>query len=987
MTRDDGAKIDDALSYESICGNMGPLIAAHDWSSIPLGPIETWPSSLRTSLSTCLGSRLVCAVLWGPEQYLIYNDAYAQVLADRHPEALGHPILEVFTEIADVLAPQLSQVHLTGRGFVADNQMLMLQRHGRNAETHWSYSFAPIYNDDGSVAGILNTATETTARVMAERAQRRAEARLADATVAAGLSADFQALFEASPTPFLVVAPPDWTIVAANDARLKVTGTRREDQIGRRLFDVFPDDPADPTADGVRNLTASLNRVVATRATDVMAVQRYSVRRPDGRFDERWWSPVNTPVLDRDENVALIIHRVEDVTELMRLKGEVDATDQLARDQQAVIDRLSVSEKALRASEEFNRRILASSPDCIKVLGLDTRLEFMSEGAMCGMEVDDFGDVQGKCWPEFWSGDEHSMALEAVKAAKHGGTGRFQGAAPTMKGSPRWWDVIVTPINGDDGQPQKLLSISRDITTAKLAELRLSELNQTLEDQVAERTAALSQSQQRFQAIFDSAFQFMALLKSDGTVLEVNQTALQWSEIEHSDIVGKPFWLAAPMREDPDLQAAIKAAIHRAAAGETVRAEHQMRGASDTRATVDFSLKPVLDEGGEVVWLVAEGRDISDLKEAQEALRQSQKLEAMGQLTGGVAHDVNNLLSPIVGSLDFLQRKGLGGDREQRLIAGALESAERVRILVQRLLAFARRQPLRPTAVDVGALVAGMSELIASTSGPQTKVTVDLTADLPAAMADRNQLEMAILNLAVNARDAMPAGGRLMISARTERVASGDSIGLPAGQYIRLSVADTGSGMDGETLKRAIEPFYSTKGIGRGTGLGLSMVHGLAAQLGGTLLIDSKPDLGTKVELWLPATAKQSPQPEAAAPLQAREKAGRVLLVEDEELVRVSTAEMLIDLGYGVAEADSAAEALRLIDGGQSFDLLITDHLMPGMTGTELARQLLCNNPNLRVLLVSGFAEVDGVAPDLPRLIKPFRQADLASKLASLADG
>ncbi len=180
---------------------MGPLIAAHDWSSTPLGPLETWASALRTSLSTCLGSGLVCAVLWGPEHHLIYNNAYAQVLADRHPEALGRPILEVLTEIANVLAPQLSQVHATGRGLVADNQMLMLQRHGHTEETHWSYSFAPIYDDDGNVVGILNTATETTAQVLAERAQRHAEVRLADATAAAGLSADFQRHLKLHPRP------------------------------------------------------------------------------------------------------------------------------------------------------------------------------------------------------------------------------------------------------------------------------------------------------------------------------------------------------------------------------------------------------------------------------------------------------------------------------------------------------------------------------------------------------------------------------------------------------------------------------------------------------------------------------------------------------------------------------------------------------------------------------------------------------------------
>jgi signal transduction histidine kinase len=436
------------------------------------------------------------------------------------------------------------------------------------------------------------------------------------------------------------------------------------------------------------------------------------------------------------------------------------------------------------------------------------------------------------------------------------------------------------------------------------------------------------------------------------------------------------------MREDPNLQAAIEAGVRRAAAGETVRAEHEMRGAGDLRATVDLSLKPVAGDAGEPAWLVAEGRDITQLKQAQEALRQSQKLEAMGQLTGGVAHDVNNLLSPIMGSLDFLQRKGLGGEREQRLIAGALQSTERVRVLIQRLLAFARRQPLQSKPVDVGALVGGMADLVASTSGPRTKVVVDLPDDLPAAVADANQLEMAILNLAVNARDAMPDGGRLTISARADDVAAGGRTGLAPGRYVRLSVADTGCGMGEETLKRAVEPFYSTKAVGEGTGLGLSMAHGLVAQLGGMLTIDSRPGLGTNVELWLPATEASAEAPETLQDAQANTAAGTALLVDDEELVRASTAEMLADLGFAVVEAASAEEALRLLDGGLSFQTLVTDHLMPGMSGTDLAREVVGRRPGTRVLLVSGFAEVDGVAPDLPRLVKPFRQADLASKLS-----
>jgi PAS domain S-box-containing protein len=651
---------------------------------------------------------------------------------------------------------------------------------------------------------------------------------------------------------------------------------------------------------------------------------------------------------------------------------------------QDVSDELRV-QRDLRASEEFNRRVLASSADCIKVLSLDGRLEFMSQGGMCVMEVDDFAAIKGACWPDFWQGEEHGKALAALEEAKGGGTGRFEGFATTMKGNPRWWDVSVTPINGTDGKPEKLLSVSRDVTAHRKSEERLRELNETLEERVSERTNELAESQRRFQGIFNSAFQFMALLTPDGMVVEVNQTALAWSQIQPSDIVGKPFWLAAPMRDNPPLQEAISAGIERAAVGETVRAEHVMRGAGEVRATVDFSVKPVLGERGEPAFLVAEGRDISSLKEAQEALRQSQKMEAMGQLTGGVAHDFNNLLTPIVGSLDLLQRKGLGTDREQRLIDGAMQSAERAKTLVQRLLAFARRQPLQTQAVDICGLIEGMADLIASTSGPRVKVQVDVAEDLPAAKADANQVEMAILNLAVNARDAMPDGGTLTISAKPVNFAEGERSRLKAGEYVRLTVADTGTGMDDVTLARAVEPFFSTKGIGRGTGLGLSMVHGLASQLGGDLTIATKPGLGTSVVLHLPASSDAVVEQQQARVSDGKSAAGTVLLVDDEELVRTSTAHMLAELGYVVVEAASGEEALRLIDRGDPLDVLVTDHLMPGLTGIQLADEVRRRRPDVPVLVVSGYSDVEDVAPGLPRLIKPFRQADLASKLRELA--
>jgi len=374
----------------------------------------------------------------------------------------------------------------------------------------------------------------------------------------------------------------------------------------------------------------------------------------------------------------------------------------------------------------------------------------------------------------------------------------------------------------------------------------------------------------------------------------------------------------------------------------------------------------------------------ADLERLHEQLRQSQKMEAIGQLTGGIAHDFNNLLTPILGGLDILQRRGGFDERGRRLIDGALQSAERAKVLVQRLLAFARRQPLQPSAVDVGRIVVEMTDLIGGTLGPGIRVVLDLAEDMPRAMADPNQLEMALLNLAVNARDAMAEGGVLTISARAAEVER--SAKLAPGAYIRLAVSDTGAGMDAETLARAVEPFFSTKGVGKGTGLGLSMIHGLVAQLGGALEMASTVGLGATIEMWIPVARDDviaSPPREAHGALVMG--AGVVLLVDDEEVIRATTAQMLADLGYSVIEAASAKEALgRLAD--PRIQLLLTDHLMPGMSGTDLAREAQAQRPGLPILIISGFAEVEDIAPDLPRLMKPFRAAELAAALTAMID-
>lgn len=365
-------------------------------------------------------------------------------------------------------------------------------------------------------------------------------------------------------------------------------------------------------------------------------------------------------------------------------------------------------------------------------------------------------------------------------------------------------------------------------------------------------------------------------------------------------------------------------------------------------------------------------------------LHEAQKLETLGQLTGGVAHDFNNLLTPVIGNLDLLRRRLPTEDASQRLIDAGLQAASRAATLVQRLLAFARRQDLSVRSVNVGSLLDGMQDLIRRSLDPAIEVEISHTPGMAPARVDPNQLELAILNLAINSRDAMPRGGKLRISAEPGSPAAHGS--LPPGDYICITVSDSGAGMDEQTLARAIEPFFSTKGIGKGTGLGLSMVHGLAAQLGGALRLSSKPGGGTMAAIWIPCASEAvvAEESEPRAPIRAARDA-TILLVDDEELVRIGTGEMLSDLGYKVIEASSGAEALRLLRSLDAPDLMITDYLMPGMNGVALiehARKLV---PAMEVMLITGYSTIaEGPGATINRLAKPFRQADLAEAVAEL---
>ncbi|OLP52707.1 hypothetical protein BJF92_14995 [Rhizobium rhizosphaerae] len=447
------------------------------------------------------------------------------------------------------------------------------------------------------------------------------------------------------------------------------------------------------------------------------------------------------------------------------------------------------------------------------------------------------------------------------------------------------------------------------------------------------------------------------------------------------------------------------------------------------------------DSAGRFVWAVGGLIDVTARKRVEEALRQAQKMEAIGQLTGGIAHDFNNLLAVVTGNLELLRRR-IGGDpQSERLLDHAMNGARRGAALTQRMLAFARRQSLRPEAVSLPALIDGMEDLILTSLGDRMRLRRDLPADLPLVEVDGPQLELALLNLAVNARDASGAEGEIVLTARA--VASGDPslpAGLPEGRYVCLGLRDEGEGMDAETLSRVCEPFFTTKEVGKGTGLGLSMVHGFAEQSGGKLVLKSRKGEGTTAEIWLPVAldgaqeaAQQGAQGQAKtlpaapqgdsirpsavsdAPGQPAEEEGApavpvvtlpsgplsaqgptapagdapvrpltILAVDDDALVLMNTEAILEDLGHHVLVAHRGREALDILARTPEIDLLVTDQSMPGMTGLELASAARAARPDLPILIATGYGDLPALMPSMARLGKPFLQADLARAIAGL---
>ncbi|MDP1028397.1 PAS domain S-box protein [Sphingomonas sp. KR1UV-12] len=984
-------------------GECADLIAAKDWATTSLGPIARWPQSLRTAIAILLRSPVPIVMLWGEDGVMLYNDAYSLFAGGRHPELLGSRVREGWPEVAD-FNDNVMKVGLAGDTLHYQDQELTLYRHGRPERVWMDLDYSPVLDERGEPAGVICILAETTERVAAER-RTAFLLSLSDALRALDTPLAITSLASARLGDWLDASRVFYAEIASGRMTVESDHARGVPSIvGEHSLQAFGPD-----------LLGAYRAGEPVVVRDVAADERLSDDARAGLTDRHVGAFVDVVLFEEKEWVGLLA--VQSATPRVWTSAEESLVQEVGERVKTAVERAR-AEVAVRESEARHRfrvqlgdelRTLTSSSAIM--MAVARRL-----GAHLGVDQANYYDIDGDHFTvtgEWRTAASSSMlGTHSVSAYGAGTTDRMRRGeilrldkTHDVEGLEAYAAagmaaVLSVPLRRDDRWAAGLHvhqtrprvwtdeeeALVREVAAhawsaieRARAEEELRDLNDTLEEQVAARSAERDRLWTLSQDMFARA-DYSGMMSA---VSPAWMQVLGWTEAE---LLSRGY---ATFMHPDDMPGTLAAIARMANTRRPTRFENRIATSDGGWKPIEWIVAPEPDGDN----FIAVGRDLSDAKAredalgaAQEALRQSQKMEAMGSLTGGVAHDFNNLLTPIIGSLDMLVRKGIGSERERRLIGGALQSAERAKTLVQRLLAFARRQPLQPTAVDVARIVDGMAGLIGSTLGPTIDVRVDLAADLPPARADLNQLEMALLNLAVNARDAMPDGGELTITARRESVRGrGD---LPRGHYVRLSVGDSGVGMDADTVGRAVEPFFSTKGVGKGTGLGLSMVHGLVAQLGGGLTIDSAPGRGTTIGLWLPISAVAPDGEERPVETTPAVKGrGTALLIDDEDLVRMSTADMLADLNYDVVEAGSAEEALRLIGDGLEPDLLVTDHLMPGMSGAQLARELKVARPELPVLIVSGYAEEDGIDPDIPRLTKPFRNAELAASLSTLTKG
>jgi PAS domain S-box-containing protein len=629
-----------------------------------------------------------------------------------------------------------------------------------------------------------------------------------------------------------------------------------------------------------------------------------------------------------------------------------------------------IAERAFRESEARFKRIANQAPVLMWVTRLDRTRDFVNDAYMEYLGTEDREFARTYEWRDaIHPEDVDRIVAESIAGETGLQTFTLEGRFRRGDGTYRWLRSTSSPRFGPDGEHIGFIGAATDITLAKEAELELRR-------KVGERTRELALSEARFRAVFDTVLEVLVLMEPDGTIVELNRKQAPWRAINAREAVGLKIWDAPTLTLYPQHVELMKRAVKEAASGKLFEQEVRLEREGASIAYLDVSVQPVHGPEGKVIYLLFEARDITDLKAAQEQLRQSQKMEALGQLTGGIAHDFNNLLTVVVGGLDIISKRAEDA-KLKRYAENALGAAERGARLTAQLLAFSRVQRLEVRPTLVAPLIQNMRPLLRNVLGPGITKEFDLDEAMMPVMADPTQLEVAILNLAINARDAMPDGGVLTFSTAPVRVESDPD--LEGGDYIELTISDTGMGMPPEVAERAFEPFFTTKEVGKGTGLGLSMVYGMARQSGGDARVESRPGEGTAVKLMFrKAEAALAADGAAAADPTQTEAEGlgaSVLVIDDDPDVRAFIVAALEEQGYRVREASDGEEGLAKVDF-EKPDLIIVDFIMPGMSGADIAKKIREDLPEQHILFVSGYSETEAVkrtAPDAPLLTKPFR--------------
>ncbi|MCR5868154.1 PAS domain-containing sensor histidine kinase [Aquincola sp. J276] len=590
-------------------------------------------------------------------------------------------------------------------------------------------------------------------------------------------------------------------------------------------------------------------------------------------------------------------------------------------------------------------------------------------------------DILGQHFSRFYLDEDVRAGSpgRALVTAERAGRYETEGWRVRKDGSRFWANVVIDPVWDPQGVLIGFASVTRDLTDRKAAD------------------EGLRRSEEQFRLLVQSVTDYaIYMIDPDGIITNWNAGAQRIKGYAAEEVIGTPFARFYPA--DDQASGVPARALHTALVEGRFVAEGWRVRKDGSRFWASVVIEPMRDAHGQHIGFAKVTRDVTEKRTAQQALEtareelfQAQKLEALGQLTGGVAHDFNNLLMVVISSLTLARRR-LPVEQHDvlRLLHNAAKAARRGVSLTQRMLAFARRQSLSPRAVDLSKLLQDMQELLEQSVGPTVEVAVNIPRHLPRVAVDAHQLELAILNLAVNARDAMPEGGRLRIEAKPGRLRRPEGNAV---EGVCISVADNGVGMDSATLARAAEPFFTTKGTGKGTGLGLPMVHGLAAQSGGQLLLRSEQAVGTTAEVWLPLASEDMAEDDGSesASQQQRPHTGArrltVLLVDDDPLVLDSAAAMLEDEGHDVVRAGSAEQAMQLLSGEQLINVVVTDYAMPRMNGVDLAKTMAASGWHLPVVLASGFAEAGGeLGIDCVSLSKPFSQEQLQAAIEEAFD-